>query len=273
MKTSWAWKNRFAPARVPSNAKFRAARHGRVACWVASFAPLLFIGSAFGQPLNIAVSSAQYSTWVYSVDIDTNNQPLPPVSRTTISSSPISDGIDTPSPFRPPPFNTIHADASAGLFEVSVNTVQIVGNAQAQATNQLWFSPVVDQVQTVGIQILAGPNVLYTYGSISLLDLTSNSELWNYYWMELSYANNIPGGGPGANGANGKANFNVDTDFLASHQYLLTMTVGSNANKDGESADIQLAGLQVIPEPSSVCLLPVALLALSHFRKMPRRPI
>ena len=226
-----------------------------MAWWGAVLVLLLFICRTFGQPLNIAVSSAQYSTWVYGRDTDTNG--LPPISRTTISSSPISDGIDAISPLVP---FTNHADASAGLFEVSVFTDWAYGSAAAQATNQLWFSPLVDQVQAVGLQFSNQFDYVFTYGSISLLDLTANSKLWNYYWTGGGYG--YPTNNLGVSGGPINVNFNVDTDFLASHQYLLTMTVGSSAKDDGEIADIQLTGLQVVPEPSSVCLLLVALLAL-----------
>jgi hypothetical protein len=259
MKSRSACANKqFALARVSSpKANSVAIRHSRIACRVAFFVALLFVGSICAQPLNIAVSSAQYATYVEAQGYDTNTHSLlPPISRMTILSSPVSDKIDVPFEQSFPNF-TNHAIASAGLFEVLDHTGW--GVANAGATNQLWFSPLVDQTQEIGIQITnstVGPN---TAGSISLLDLTSNSELWNYSWTLGPTTNNIPWAG-GAKPYGVGANFNVDTVFLASHQYELTMSTFSNAGDDSEDVDIQLTGLQVVPEPSSACFLLFALL-------------
>jgi hypothetical protein len=252
-------------------------RRGRIARWAAALAPLLFVASIFGQPLSIAVSQAQYTTYVEAQGTDTSGSLLPPVSRTTVSSSPIGDEIDVfDNSFFP---HTNHAIASAGLLHVSDYTG--VGHANAGALSQLWFSPSVDQLQTVGIQISLGGQEVNTAGSITLLDLTSNSQLWRYGWSafvggpspfvpsDLPGAGNIPWDQPPP-GFN-TANFNVDTQFLSSHQYLLTMTTYSDAANDQENVDIQLTGLQVVPEPSSAWLLLVAFLGLCTLSKPSRR--
>jgi hypothetical protein len=99
------------------------------------------------------------------------------------------------------------------LFEISGHTGW--GFANAGATNQLWFYPVVDQVQGIGIQITTGGSGVVAAGLISLMDLTSGSELWNYGWV-FRRTNNIPWTGGGLYG--NLASFNVDTDFLGKSQ-------------------------------------------------------
>ena len=81
--------------RAPSRTKFLslilATLHKTMVRCVACFGSLLFVGSICAQSLNIAASSAQYTTYVWARD-DSG----PPISRTTISSSPISDAIVIP---------------------------------------------------------------------------------------------------------------------------------------------------------------------------------
>jgi hypothetical protein len=159
-----------------------------------------------------------------------------------------------------------HAIADAGLFDVSVQTGW--GFANAAATSQLWFSPLQDQTLALNIEISAfghgGPRY-YTGGQISLLDLTSNVELWDYNW---SWTNNLNGNIPwDPVPHNGTANFaTVESDFSAAHQYQLTMLVYSNAGDDTEQAHIQLTGLEVVPEPSSAKVLLAALFVCSIAR-------
>ena len=188
------------------------------------------------------------------------NTTYPAISRTTTSLFPISDEIDQPllAGFGAPGTNL--AIASAGLFEVSDQTGY--GMANAEAVSQIWFSPLVGRTQTLNIQIYAegDGNISWTAGQISLLDLTANSELWNYSWNGIG-SPPVPVGVPPGNNVPWnlqyptEANFNSDTDFLASDQYELTMIACFNAANDFPTAQIQLTGLQVVPEPSTVLLL------------------
>lgn len=224
---------------------------------------LLSSGSMSAQPLYITVSSAQYTTYV-----EAGGPSISPISRTTISPSPFSDEIDIMlgDPSDPSSLNS-HAVASAGLFAVSEQTWRTA--AVAEAVSQLWFSPVADQIQTLNIQIDQG--VPYDEGQISLVDLTANFELWNYGWnvygpsdvpVLVPLGNNVPW-----NTSIGAANFNVVTEFLASHQYELTMIAASDATDDSERVDIQLNGLQVVPEPSIAVLLALCGATLAIWRR------
>jgi hypothetical protein len=215
---------------------------------IACIGSFLFVGSVYAQSLIVAVSGAQFTTYVEAEGwpVDT----YPAISRTSTASSPVSDEIDLPVlEYAPMIYITNHAIASADLFGVSAKTGW--GKANASATVQLLFSPLYDQTQTIGIQISNdsshGP---YTAGSVSMLDLTSNTESWNYGWtMGFSGADNIPWD---LGSYNSSANFSLDTAFVASHEYELMMMTSSNAGDDSESVSIQLTGLQAVPEPSFV---------------------
>ncbi len=227
----------------------------RIVYYAACIISLFLTAGIYAQSLNISVSKAQYTTFVeaegWPIDI------YPSISRTTTSSSPISDAIERPNE-KWGGLLTNHAIARAGLFEVSDQTG--FGFANAAATSQLWFSPLADQTQTIGIEIYALSGGFYhswTGGRVNLYDLTSNSEVWNYSWDYNDYNGNIPWNtGTGAN-------FTLDTDFLRSHQYQLTMMTSSNAGDDRESVQIQLTGLVAVPEPASVCLILLGLLGLA----------
>ena len=239
---------------------------------MAYFMSLLFAGSIDAQPLYVTVSSAQYMTYVEGFQETNNDGTGYAVSRTTTSPVPISDELDTTVMLPFGQTGTNHAIANAGLFGVSDQTGW--GFANAEAVSQIWFSPMADQTQTLNIYISAegrGEPYAFTSGQISLLDLTANHEVWNYSWDEGGSAFvpvQVP---PGDNipwePFSGTVNFTVDTDFLASHQFELTMIVCSNAGDDSETAQIQLTGLQAVPEPSPAFLLTLCGAALAIRRR------
>lgn len=225
------------------------------------FMSCLVVHRVSAQPLYISVSDGQYLTYVEAQGSPVTTYPA--ISRTTTSSAPISDEIDQPLTDMWPGVITNYAIANAGSFTVSDQTGW--GFANAEAVSQIWFSPSISQNQTLNLQISAfghGAPLSYTAGLISLLDLTSNFELWDYSWNaggSVSVPIQVPAGDniPWDSQYPGTANFSFDTDFLASDQYELTMTVCSNAGDDTEDAQIQLTGLQAVPEPSADILLAV----------------
>ncbi|HVM61742.1 MAG TPA: PEP-CTERM sorting domain-containing protein [Verrucomicrobiae bacterium] len=206
----------------------------------ACFMPLAFIGSTYAQPLDIVVSNAQYATYVKANGGGerTTTSPSPFIDQIIATSPPIGGGA--------PSTNT--AFANAGLFTVQDSTF---GSALATATFQLWFSPLVDQTQTIGIQI--GNDMNYTGGQCSLFDVTTSSYLWDYGW---NFGGPV-GGGTGIQW--GGDSLNVDTSLRASDEYELTMFTSSSAASDAESPNIQLTGLEVIPEPATWALVSVGL--------------
>jgi hypothetical protein len=258
----------FPLKRADSNGKFlsltyaapRKTKVGFVTC----FGLFFFVGSIHAQPLNVAVSSGQFTTYVEAQGVDAQTGALtPPISRTTTSSSPVSDEIDLPYPEYFPDA-TNHAIANAGLLVVYAQAGW--GGADASATSRLLLSTLSDQTQTIGIQLSRGGLSFDGVGSVSLLDLTSNTELWNYSWDYYGPVNFL--WDPGSGGSS--ANFNVDTDFLASDQYELTMIAESQAGDDAGIAQIQLTGLEVVPEPSTTLFLAMCGASLMIFRRQQR---
>lgn len=254
--------------------RFKPLLAGAVGIVMTCFASLLLIGSVHAQPLYVSASSAQYMTYVEVLQVtntsgDTGNI----VSRTTTSPTPISDEIDLPVIAGQGEGMGIitHAIANANSFTDSDQTGW--GFANAEAVSQISFSPLVDQTQNLNISVYALGAGLgtrnYTAGQITLLDLTLNSELWNYSWnvygpdwvpVPVPSGDNIPWDSDGYT-----ANFSFDTDFFASDQYELTMITCSDAGDDSESVQIQLTGLQVVPEPSTAAFLALCGISLAIY--------
>lgn len=266
MKTGFASAvAQFLPVHALSKTKLRSAiftarcrqNLRSVVCLMAFLVP----GSLSAESLSIAISSAQFTTYVEAQGAPTTL--YPPISRTTISPFPISDEIGLPLVEGFGAGGTNYAIANAGLFEVSDRTGW--GIANASATSDLWFIPLADQTQTIGIQICAvgatQPQI-FTGGQVSLFDLTAGSELWNYSWSVRVDPYAGQGNVPWDPEDNSTANFNLDTTFLASHQYELTMMTCSCAGDDTEIVQIQLSGLDAVPEPTVIGLI---LLALAGF--------
>lgn len=234
-----------------------------------SLISLIFLGSAHSQSLNIAVSSVQYSTTVsYQYYPDAGGATA---SRTTTSPSPISDEFISLDPFFGG-FNNV-AMASNSLFGMQVHTDAPGKDSgfDASSSIQMTFLPLVDQNQTINIQFINTANIEFTSGAVSLLDLSSNTELLDYVWP--SSINEPFGNVPFINDGSGNfnANLNVDISFLASDEYELIMQTSSNANGDDEFSQIQLSGLQPVPEPSSASLMVLALLVLPIMRRIAAR--
>jgi hypothetical protein len=216
-----------------------------------------FLASVYGQPLDIAVSDAQYTTYVeaYGSIGGSSTQDLQ-YQRTTTSSVPINDEIDVTfyEPLAPSFYTSCKSIASAGLFSDSSSAGW--GIANASATSQLWFSPLEDQSQMVTITY-DDTSARGDLGSLSLVDLTTGSELWNFGWS-FSFANSVTPGDE----------FELETTFVASDQYELTMNVQTSAGHDSDSNQIQLAGLQVVPEPATVGFAVVCGLCIANdFRR------
>jgi hypothetical protein len=213
----------------------------RRSAWIWFYcAPILLIGSlSHAQPLNILASNALCTTYVEAIGYPSTV--YPPTSRTKKSTVPVSDEMDciVSNYLSEGGIFTNQELASATYFGVSVSTAWV---GIASATNQIWFSPAMDQVQTLEIQISTG---VWASGSASLFDLTANSVVWNYFWDfgdPYPSTNNIPW-----NIDSGNADFNVITPFLASHQYQLTMATSCNSAQDSTIAQIQLVGLNIVP--------------------------
>lgn len=239
--------NRSSFTRVASRMTFLSIiltiLHRRIFWFAACFSSLLPFRSTYAQPLPIRVSAAQYqaeirAAWTsYSTNLASSSS-----SPTSVD---LSVNLDANS--------DATGNANANLFEVraSIGTWGTGAFGWSSASSSLCFSPVVDKTQTLGIQFNDYWRP-YTGGAAKLTDMTSDLELWNYAWSPI-HNGNVPWTSTGF--SSWSAVLNLETDFLASHQYELTMSTYGNSADDYESCGIQLTGLQVVPEPSSLCLL------------------
>ena len=237
--------------------------HKIIAGFVAlSMSPWL-AANALAQPLSINVLDAQYSTLVsatYPFGTDFTN-----VSSLTVSSSPTTDLLTLNDPS--PPFLVGGSSAAnSGWFGVEAYSAIFGGSGGSSATNQITFAPMTDQTQSLDLLFSSDWRYYFSSGSVRLFDLTASTELWNYYW-DGSTSGNVPWAWV-VIGSTASAELNLETDFYASHVYELTMNTSVGSASDTVQAQIQLLGLQaIVPEPSSIALLLMALPALFAIRR------
>lgn len=226
--------------------------HGRMLQSLAFVITLLSAISIQASDLDVQILNANYSAFV---SVSSNSITT---SRVTVSPMPTSDSAIV---YDSDGFHRAQARASSYLFGLDVNT-QAYGFldylfARAAATNQIQFVPLEDRTQSIAIELIPGGNAMFTEGAVTLLDLSSQQVVWSqswYYWINTP---NIS-----------KTNwFYFDTEFLASHQYELSMYTAMNAGHDSESIKMQVIGLAAIPEPSAIAIFSVTCATLLVGRK------
>jgi len=215
--------------------------------------------NAPAAPLSIEILNAQYSTYVRT--LCPSNGWLTPTFRTAISPSPVSDDLVVTGT----PGGGGESRASAGLFSVESYSAVFNQSGTAAATNQIAFSPLSDQTQTLSLLFSSDFRYYFGEGSVELFDLTANTELWDYGWS--GYSGTVPWTPPEGGYGPSSAELDPVTPFLSSHTYLLTMIVGINSASDTDEAMIQLQGLEAVPEPRIGCLLVLGLGGLAAFRR------
>jgi hypothetical protein len=237
--------------------------------FIAAFRGLAFLTftlAATGYSAPINVLGTQFTTAVSMTSIFNGTN----FSRTQTSTVPFSDSLYY--------FDggTV-ANANAGLLGISAQTSayptipDFIDYASAFTESALWFSPLTSQTTTINIQIEAGPHFPFTSGNVSLFNVTSSNEVWNYGWGSWS---NIYGVPAGIN--NGTpvpwddllmdprtATLMLVTTLNASDTYELIIRTGSQAATDSENESIQLSGLEPVPEPSTFVIIGLGSLALA----------
>lgn len=183
----------------------------------------------------------------------------PTSSRTTVSSTPISDYVSQPGAY-PSVQPLIYSGARANLFDISVfSAPSNWGTAYANA--ELRFSPLMDASESLQIHFAGWDHWFWSDTYVSLLDTTSNQELWKYDWGD--FIQNIDPISP----VSVIANFwTIDTIFYATHTYELNMftQVFPAGDPAQPTTTMQLFGLEpvVVPIPSTILLLCSGLLGL-----------
>jgi len=162
------------------------------------------------------------------------------------------------------------AETHAGLTDISAYTSitydGYVKYSSATTKSEIWFTPLSSETATINMAFLGEHFWFYSQGSLSLTDVTSGEQIWNYGWA---------GPGPGTvpwqvSEGIATASITIDTDFNAADTYYLSMSTQTAAQGDSEFIQVQVFGLEPIPEPSTAALgaLAIALAAtLSSLRK------
>ncbi len=246
--------------------KFRAGAGAgtRFSLFIRASLLLTLLFTSTGYPLPINILDSQYITSVNMTSLaDGTSSP-----RTQVSPAPISDSLYS---F----YGSTLARADAGLWGVSAHTAafpaapDFIGSSSAFAESDLWFSPLTSQTTTLNVQFSAGPHFAFTYGNVSLFDVTLNHDVWNYGWGSgATYVTSVPWV---ITFDSGTAALALDTTLNASDTYELIMSTGSNAASDSENESFQLSGLEPAPEPSTLALAGLGLLALALMRRRGQR--
>ena len=238
--------------------------------WVSLFLTLGFVQTGYPLPINIIAT--QYTT---AVNMQRSIQPYDGsttnFSRTQVSPAPISDAVyDTFT-------ESLAAEANADLFAIYANTPTQSGidplfwNSSASATSDVWFSPLTSETATLNIQFSGGDHWGFSSsGTLSLFDVTSGNEVWNYGWG--GFAEGTVAGVPVSelNPWGETTNLQLDTDFNAGDIYelaLSTLTTAQNVDPMSPSISLQLSGLEAVPEPSTFALLGLGSLVLAMARR------
>jgi hypothetical protein len=231
-----------------------------------SFSPIIWVPLCLtlaftqtGYPMPINVLETQYTTGVSLW----GNGGLG-IGSTNTSPVPISGSLNDPI------YGGLAAQANAGPFESLAlawaaagsggvyNPWPIYWGAGASATSDIWFSPLSNQTTTINIQFASWYDFSVSC-SVSLLDVTSGNQMWNYRWNSsggtIQWVST--GGTP-----NRIATLTLNTDFDPSHIYELTMYTEADSNvPDVEQISIQLSGLEPVPEPSTFALVSLGAVA------------
>jgi len=191
--------------------------------------------------------------------------------RTSVSANPVSDSIYHPVS------GVLEAEANAGLFSISVLTAADGRNdalrlsSNARASSELWFSPLTSETTPINLQFSGWNQWYYSGGSVSLFDVTSGEEVWNFWWQG-SIQGTVPWTfddlEPGV--LVHTANLMLETDFIAGNTYKLSMHTGSTSvPADSQRILIELSGFDpiVVPEPTVLSLIGLGALGLVLLRR------
>jgi hypothetical protein len=148
--------------------------------------------------------------------------------------------------------------------------------AASRAEFELTFSPVTDGVGSIGLQFPAcgtayeycggfGP---YTQGFADLFDVTSGQDMWKYS-VARNGSSFISYGGAGIQPF--VLPQLLPTAFIAGHVYDLHLLVDGDSFGDRTGNGIQVTGVSVPDQPSSLLLLAFGLVTLGTFRRVFRR--
>jgi hypothetical protein len=185
-------------------------------------------------------------------------------SRTLESSDSLSDSLG----FEP---GWVNARAEAGWLRLSAFAAAdypLHDTSSASAGSAFTFSPQADTVAPIGIEITGWDHYFFSSGSVSLVDLTANSVLWDFDWDGSS--GTVPWLDHGADEPRGTASLILNTTLFELHDYRFSMFAGVGSQEPSSPRiEVVVSGLEV-PEPSTFALASLGATALLMRRSRQR---
>ena len=196
---------------------------------------LVLVCPSIAAAMPVSVLDTEYTTDVYT-DLDFIEETF---QRTTVSADPVSDSTHTSGDPPNLPFYFADAAASAGLFDLTVETNSRHATANSISEASITFSPWVtaSALLQVNVDLVFS---YYTQGSLRLLDTTLGEEVWNWGWAYRATSTNAMSAAH-------------DAVLFEGHVYVLDMFARSNARDDQEFVRMLLTGLEPtsVPEPAA----------------------
>jgi hypothetical protein len=226
---------------------------------------LLASDTASAEPISIELLSATFTTQVATW----TSLNATPHTRETTSSTPLSDSLlaaSIPNPAFPWIPSFVGAIAETDFFRVHANTATLPSltppfwSALSVAKTELMFSPLTSATTTIGLTLTtAGSNDFWSEGTMSLYDVTANQYVWNHGWDATPLVDTQFGPPEYGHLLNGTplnlGPLHIDTAFDLSHQYRLTLYTLTHAQNDRQNITLEVSGLHVVPEPSTLWLV------------------
>jgi hypothetical protein len=240
---------------------------------VSASSVLLSVSTASADPITINLLSAMFTTRVATW---TSFNAIPDTREST-SSAPLSDSLLAPGSVTPFSLrDSIGAIAETDIFRVHADTTSTsypelgpIWSSLSMAKSELLFAPTATGLATIGLSLTkAGSNDFWSEGTVSLFDITANEFLWNHGWDVAAFPGN-PLFGPPEYGhfLNGTplntGPLALDTAFDASHQYQLTLYTLTHSQNDTQNITLEVSGLHVVPEPSTLWLVGLGLIGFA----------
>lgn len=186
-------------------------------------------------------------------------------SRSLDSSSSLSDSLG----FEP---DWVNARAESALLRLSVFAAAdfpLHDTSGATAGAEFAFSPGTDAVTPISIDFTGRGHYFLSYGHVSLVDVTTDSVLWDFDWD--GFSGTVPWLDHTGEEPRGTAFLALNTPLLGSHDYRFSMFVGVGSQGPNlPHVEIQVSGFQVVPEPTACSLM--ALGAAAWLLERRRRP-